>query len=186
MDDLLSGADHVETLMQIRKEVIHILNACGFNLAKWYSNYTALNGEELVRQLGIQDSDSTRALGIIWKTDDDVLNFRLEDNYDNLPATKRNILSISSRLFDPLGLLAPIIIKAKILIQKIWEIKLDLDKSIPQCLETEWKSFKIELSQVDTINVLRFVGTTLYSKVQIHGFADTSIKAYGCYIYVRY
>ena len=134
VDGLLSGADDVETLIQIRKEVIHILNM-------------------LVRQLVIQDSYSTRALGIIWKTDDDVLNFRLEYNYGNLSATKRNILSISSRLFDPLGLLAPIIIKAKILLQKIWENKLDWDESIPQCLETEWKSFKIELSQVDTINV---------------------------------
>ena len=38
VDDLLSAADDVETLMQIRKAVIHILNACGFNLAKWYSN----------------------------------------------------------------------------------------------------------------------------------------------------
>ena len=55
VDDFPSGADDVETLMQIRKEVIHILNACGFNLAKWYSNCTALNGEELVRQLEIQD-----------------------------------------------------------------------------------------------------------------------------------
>ena len=54
MDDLLSGADDVETLIQIRKEVIHILNACGFNLAKWYSNCKDLNGEKLVRQLEIQ------------------------------------------------------------------------------------------------------------------------------------
>ena len=53
-------------------------------------------------------------------------------------------------------------------------------------METEWKSFKIELSQVDTINVPRFVDTTLNSKVQIHGFADASMKAYGCCIYVRY
>ena len=63
---------------------------------------------------------------------------------------------------------------------------MDCDKSIPQSLETEWKSFKIELSQVDTINVPRFVGTTLISKFQIHGFADASMRAYGCCIYVRY
>ena len=60
VDVLISGADDVEILMKIRKVVILILNAC-FNLAKWYSNCTALNGEELVRQLEIQDSKSTRA-----------------------------------------------------------------------------------------------------------------------------
>ena len=49
----------------------------------------------------------------------------------------------------------------------------------PHCLETEWKSFKIELSQVDTINVPRYVGTTVKSKVQIHGLGDASMKGYG-------
>ena len=118
-----------------------------------------------MRQLEIQDSDSTRVLGKIWRTDDDVLNFKLENEYDKLPATKRNILSISSRLFDPLGLLAPIVINAKILLQKLWEIKLDWDESIPQYLKTDWQNFKSELSQVDTTNVPRFVGTTLNSSI---------------------
>ena len=54
------------------------------------------------------------------------------------------------------------------------------------CLETDWQNFKVELSQVDTINVPRFVGTTLNSRIQIHGFADASMKAYGCCLYVRY
>ena len=52
VDDLLSGANDVETLIQIRKEVIHLLNACGFNLAKWYSNCKDLNGEA-VRDSGL-------------------------------------------------------------------------------------------------------------------------------------
>ena len=63
---------------------------------------------------------------------------------------------------------------------------MDWDESIPQYLETDWKNFKSELSQVDTINVPRFVGTTVNSSVQIHGFADASMKAYGCCLYVLY
>ena len=73
-----------------------------------------------------------------------------------------------------------------ILLQKLWEIQLDWDESIPQCLETDWQNFKVELSQVDTINVPRFVVTTLNSIIQIHGFADASMKANGCCLYVRY
>ena len=139
VDDLLSGADDVDTLMKIRKEVIQILSSCGCDLAKWYSNCDEIINKELVRQLEIKDSDSTRALGIIWKPKDDNLNFTLEDSFDNLSATKRNILSISSRLFDPLGLLAPIVITAKIILQEIWEHNLDWDESIPQCLDTAWR-----------------------------------------------
>ena len=47
-------------------------------------------------------------------------------------------------------------INAKTLLQKLLEIKLDWDESIPHCLETDWQNFKVELSQVDTINVPRF------------------------------
>ena len=43
VNDLLSVADDGETLIRIRKEVIHILNACGFDLAKLYSNCKDLN-----------------------------------------------------------------------------------------------------------------------------------------------
>ena len=59
------------------------------------------------------DSDSVKALGIHWAPKNDLFEFRLEDSFQELNATKRNIPSVSSRLFDPLGLLSPMVIVAK-------------------------------------------------------------------------
>ena len=56
-------------------------------------------------------------------------------------------------------------------------------KILLQNLENYWQNFKMELSQVDTMNVPRFVGMALNSKIQIHGFADALMKAYGCCLY---
>ncbi|XP_075151043.1 uncharacterized protein LOC142225150 [Haematobia irritans] len=184
VDDLLSGANDIDTLMQIRSEVIQILNACGFSLAKWHSNVKGFGSDESVMQLDVHDATFTRALGVNWKPQDDVIFFHLDNDFSNLPATKRNILSVSSRLFDPLGLLSPIIIKAKILLQQLWTNNLDWDESILQHLDTEWSYFKTVLTQINQICIPRFIGTTLNASVQIHGFADASMKAYGCCIYV--
>ena len=47
--------------------------------------------------------------------------------------TKREVLAIIAKLFDPAGWLGPIIITAKMLIQQIWREKTDWDK----CLTSE-------------------------------------------------
>ncbi|XP_075156375.1 uncharacterized protein LOC142229674 [Haematobia irritans] len=100
-------------------------------------------------------------------------------------ATKRNILSVASRLFDPLGLLCPLVTKSKMLLQELWIQKLDWDESIPMYLDSLWQDFKSNLSQLDSIQIPRFVRTSSSLIIQIHGFADASIRANGCCIYVR-
>lgn len=185
VDDLLTGADTVEELHIIRSQVSQILQSAGFNLTKWFSNYSD-NSEYLQNEKTLQiNNDSTKALGTYWLPKNDTFKYHLEDSFRNLKATKRNILSISSRLFDPLGLLSPIVVKAKILLQELWLLKLNWDESIPLHLETAWNNFKDNLFEVDSIEIPRYVLTTKSSSCQIHGFADASMRAYGCCIYIR-
>ncbi|XP_051864115.1 uncharacterized protein LOC127566213 [Drosophila albomicans] len=125
VDDMLTGAACVEDLKTIKSEVSQILLEAGFELAKWFSNAP-----------GFSASDSTPKPITISETD--VFQFRIDDSFMGLKATKRNILSVTSRLFDPLGLLSPLIIKAKILLQELWLQKLEWDESIPLSLDISW------------------------------------------------
>lgn len=131
MYDFLSGADTVEILNQIRTEVTQILGACGFNLAKWHSNYSDSGNTEISTHFEFNDSNTTRALGIMWKTEGNTLMFQLENNFQNLPSTKHSLLYMSFRIYNPLGLLAPITTKSF--------YNLDWDESVPQRLDTTWK-----------------------------------------------
>ncbi|XP_037929892.1 uncharacterized protein LOC119664680 [Teleopsis dalmanni] len=186
VDDLLTGADSFNELETIRRQVTQILETAGFQLAKWFSNHpTYQDDKQLKKSLNITDIDTTKALGIQWHTTKDVFRFQLDDTYLNLRATKRNILSISARLFDPLGLLCPIVVKAKILLQELWLQKLDWDESIPMRLDTAWQAFKNDLKQLNLISIPRYVNLHFNVKCQIHGFADASVRAYGCCLYVR-
>ncbi|XP_053959327.1 uncharacterized protein LOC128863902 [Anastrepha ludens] len=113
VDDLLTGSDSIESLTQIQQEVNTILESAGLKLAKWFSNHTSSSdSESLQKLLQLSDTDSTKTLGIHWQPIDDIFRFILEDNFSELRATKRNILSVSARLFDPLGSLAPLVTKA--------------------------------------------------------------------------
>ncbi|XP_061393091.1 uncharacterized protein LOC133328547, partial [Musca vetustissima] len=146
VDDLLTGSADLNSLLTIRDEVTTILSSAGLNLTKWFSNHPDFNETTCSEKLLHSDSETARALGIHWAPRNDVLKFYIEGGFQDLKATKRHILSISSRLFDPLGLLCPIITKAKMLLQELWINKLDWDESIPMRLSSVWEDFKFNLS----------------------------------------
>ncbi|KAH8397335.1 hypothetical protein KR215_012189, partial [Drosophila sulfurigaster] len=120
VDDMLTGAACVEDLKTIKSEVSQILLGAGFELAKWFSNAPGFSASDsTIKPITISETDATKTLGVIWLPNEDVFQFRIDDSFMGLKATKRNILSVTSRLFDPLGLLSPLIIKPKILLQEL-------------------------------------------------------------------
>ena len=53
-----------------------------------------------------------RALGVAWEVENDVLKFNVR--FEEKPSTRRGILSTVASLFDPLGLVAPALLDAKL------------------------------------------------------------------------
>ncbi|XP_041451809.1 uncharacterized protein LOC121405256 [Drosophila obscura] len=158
VDDMLTGADDVDTLKSICDQVSEILGSGGFQLSKWFSNHPELmDGNNEEKSLSFNDADSTKTLGMRWSPRTDTFRYHLEDSFTNLNPTKRTILSISARLFDPLGLLSPISITAKIFLQKLWQLQLDWDEANPMLLHTSWERLKLNLCGLDKIAVPRFI-----------------------------
>ncbi|XP_041449541.1 uncharacterized protein LOC121404266 [Drosophila obscura] len=159
VDDMLTGANSLEELGRIRQEVSEVLEAVGFMLANWASNHPHLlsdSGQE--KSLQFDPSASIKTLGIRWNPQTDLFHYQLDDSFDSLPPTKRNIL-------------------AKILLQHLWRQKLDWDESVPMSLHTSWNRFKQNLFDLDKISIPRFIGLANNSTIQIHGFADASAKS---------
>lgn len=99
--------------------------------------------------------------------------------------TKRSILSEIARIFDPLGLLGPITLYAKKLMQDVWKCQLDWDESVPQNIYSDWLAFVRQFELINKISVKRRLLMDDYCNVQIHGFCDASNVAYGACIYIR-
>ncbi|XP_043260414.1 uncharacterized protein LOC122401991 [Colletes gigas] len=147
VDDLLTGAETVEQAIEIKVSLEKILQSSGLPLRKWASNVPAVVQEVLTesRDLNLQAEKDPKTLGLLWEPCTDELRVSVESQ-PVLRTTKRTILSEVSKIFDPLGLVAPVIIQAKLIIQSLWQLKLSWDESVPQAIHSEFHDFYADLS----------------------------------------
>ena len=76
-----------------------------------------------------------------WNASTDTFKFNAPIDVVSSTLTKRQVLSQIAKLFDLAGWLAPVTIKAKILMQKIWKHKLSWDENLPPDLQSKWAKF---------------------------------------------
>lgn len=193
VDDFLYGADSRYELIQVQQDVSTILASAGLQLRKWLTNDQELYPrfkilvDEGNSVLKLGENETNKTLGICWDATSDNIKYSVKSvsNSSRNRITKRSILSEISQIFDPLGLLGPIIITSKLLIQRLWQAKISWDDNIPQTLENEWIKFRDNLQEIKEINIPRHVILPSCTRKELHGFGDASEKAYGACIYIR-
>lgn len=99
--------------------------------------------------------------------------------------TKRNVLSEIAKIFDPIGLLGPVVLFAKRLMQDIWRSGVRWDEAVPQNIYDEWLEFTRQWEMMERISFPRKLLITNHRDIQLHGFCDASNVGYGACIYVR-
>ncbi|GFW18136.1 uncharacterized protein TNCV_4006761 [Trichonephila clavipes] len=129
-------------------------------------------------------NESSKVLGLFWNSSNDTFGFQPSLELTP-PLTKRRILSESSKIFDPLGLLSPCTVFMKIFYQNLWLTKTDWDSPIPQQLTEDWLKFQKAFNAINYLTVPRWVILTADNTVELHGFADASSLAYAAAIYCR-
>ncbi|XP_055623180.1 uncharacterized protein LOC129766628 [Toxorhynchites rutilus septentrionalis] len=190
VDDYIGGADTTEEAIQTRNELDELLSKGGFELRKWTSNsLTVLQGLD-PSKIGTQPmfkfdhGESIKALGVSWEPVADQLHFDSTSTEEGGCPTKRSILSSVSKHFDPLGLTAPVIIRAKMLLQELWLQPCGWDEEISDSIRAKWETYCSELKHISSYRVNRYAFLP-NSTVQLHTFADASQQAYGACIYGR-
>lgn len=190
VDDILTGSHEKEGLINLRNQLIEVLRLGCFELNKWNSNDSeildGIDNNEFQPIICLDKNDINKVLGLQWDSRNDLLKYSVAENSINR-ATKRTILSDIAKLYDPLGLLNPLIVTAKLIIQDLWRLNINWDESIPMHLHSQWTQFRRQLSAINEIKINRFIGSFCDAyQVQLHGFSDASEKAYGACIYLRY
>ncbi|XP_076384469.1 uncharacterized protein LOC143263256, partial [Megalopta genalis] len=125
VDDLLTGAQTEQEIETLKRELTQILSQAGMDLRKWASNcptVTATHSTERNRVIAVDKDPKT--LGLLWSPTTDHLMFRVESP-QNQRVTKRTILSEIAQIFDPLGLISPIVIVAKLILQQLWQTQIE-------------------------------------------------------------
>ena len=216
VDDLLAGEKSVSKAFEIYEKSKKIMAAGGFNLRKWNSNSQEVikrieqvesKGDHRVEPATSREEDESYAksttnqesvnpanvvklLGVGWDTSSDTISF----NFDELQAyaislalTKRSLLKLVAKIFDPLGLLTPFTVTFKIMFQILCQHQVDWDQELDGELKLKFITIRDEIIHLNAIEVPRyyFCSDTSLVEIQLHGFSDASRQAYAAVVYLR-
>ena len=137
-----------------------------------------------------KEMTQVKILGLNWDVHTDELKCETTELIayaKSLPITKRSVLKISAKIFDPLGLLSPFTIKMKILFQILCNRRIDCDTPLSGEHLTQWKEIMDSLTVLHELKVPRcyFNATGENLHHEIHGFSDASEKAYSAVVYLK-
>lgn len=193
MDDLLSGASTKGELIKIRNDLIKILEKAGMPLMKWSTNDPDLisdiignKSDKETTKTWTTDPSISKILGLCWDSRKDTFHYKVQKQSEGIPTTKRTILARIAAIFDPLGFVGPVVLRCKLLLQILWQLKCEWDESLSENIISKWNEYKQDLLLLNNIIIPRpytYIHDCL--DIQVHGFADASERAYGACLYLR-
>ena len=142
---------------------------------------------------GLEERDvntEQKVLGTNWNyfTDEFFFKFQTQvESAQGLMPTKRNVLRVIASFYDPMGLISPIIVQMKILLQDICKANYHWDAKLDSELTTQWIKLISALGQVNVIQIPRCVTSKPDSKelmYELEDFGDASSSAYAAVVYL--
>ena len=187
IDNVVTGTNCDDKALEYYSLSRSYLQEAGMNLRQWTSNSTALNLR--AQEDNAHAAQTTNILGLTWNSTNDMLSLSLEKRIRKSEAitklTKRSTISFASKLFDPLGYVEPITVKAKIMIQDLWKQNLSWDENVPSENKDQWLNWISNISNLTSVEIPRPYLLTSISNRQLHIFCDSSQLAYGAVAYLR-
>ena len=98
--------------------------------------------------------------------------------------TKKEVLQTTSKIFDPLGFISPVVVRANIFIQTLWQHKVGWDEPLNNDLAKDWIEIATDLKQSSEFSIKRCYFPAHPTQPTIHCFADASQIAYAAIIFI--
>ena len=195
VDNLLKAMDDEAECIDLVKNVRLLCEAGGWRLNQWTSNnkriLASIPASEIDASIAPLDLNkdelpSERALGTFWSMEEDSFFFKL--SLKQKPITRRGLLSTVYGIYDILGLISPIIVTAKMLLQSLCKSKVGWDAPIGDEMSAQWSAWLEGLSRLEEFKIRRNIAPKSFGKIvswQLHHFADASQFGYGTATYLR-
>ena len=198
MDDYLGSVKNPETASMLSRSLVELLKLGGFNLKKKISNVpnlssklnppkTSANNSKEIITAAINPETASHVLGLKWDHVTDTLvvsrgvNRELKDT-----VTQRSVLSFVCSVFEPIGLVAPYTVRARLLLKDIWRLsgqQWDDPLPIELCRRfTEWNSGLPVLVQ---LKIPRCYFDFPVDEVGLHMFGDSSLDVFCSVAFLR-
>ena len=195
VDDCLRSVETCREAVAVIHETSDILSKGGFNLTKF-----VINGKELLKQQIPEEKrakevkdfgkESGKVLGIKWDLDEDSFYFttnELECTENGESLTRRVMLSKIAGIYDLQGLIGPITLQGKLILQEATRRQLQWDEPVTSDLAKEWDKWVLSMENISDLKIPRCFKPTDFDDayLELHHYSDASEKAYGCCTYLR-
>ncbi|XP_065193193.1 uncharacterized protein LOC135824389 [Sycon ciliatum] len=183
MDSVRSDEEGVELVRQL----LALWHKASMHPRKWLSNSAAvlqtIPEEDRTKESNLTKGElpNVKPLGIRWLANEDQFTFELQLSEIGSNPTKRAFLSATASLFDPLGLLAPNLVQARILLQEMWLWGAAWDEPLPPAIAKKVLGWLEPVTELSTLRVPHCLTATARTAIssQLHVFSDASKIAYG-------
>ncbi|UYV71355.1 hypothetical protein LAZ67_8002739 [Cordylochernes scorpioides] len=176
MDNCITSLETKQEVQEFQKAAIEIMDRAKMDLREWEYSLEENPGK----------GTCTKILGVVWNKMEDSLKCELPDNLSIQPKlTKRLVLSMVQRIFDPLGFCAPVFLPPKLLLQRSWGLKLGWDTPLPESMAQEFRTWLDQIKFIELIKIPRYMWNDLIFPTEVHIFCDASQTGYGAVAYLR-
>ena len=194
VDDCLRSVASEQEADKLHQDLKAICQTGGFKLTKWMTNnrdvLSNIPQEDRATEVKDLDLDQDslaieRALGVQWCIRSDQFKFHV--NIQQKPLTRRGILSMMSSVYDPLGMLSPVILPARNVLQELCRLRTGWDDAVPNHLAQQWSTWMEELHQLSDFGVDRCFKPPEFGETveaRLHHFSDASETGYGTVTYL--
>ena len=124
-----------------------MMSQANFNLRSWASNCTSLQQIATIDKC-IDTNTTVHVLGLLWNTLTDILSLAPKSLPLSNIVSKRNILQDSAQFFDSLGWTTPFTIRAKILLQEVWQRKCSWDTPLDDDITNRWLNIRSDILEL--------------------------------------
>ena len=194
MDDYLDSVESPERALIRSKELVHLLHLGGFKLTKFVSNVP-----DLADQID-GSAQSTEPKVIVSSKEESmhVLGLKLDHNNDTLVVsrgtnstitkslTQRLVLSLVSKVYDPIGLVAPFTVGARLILKDIWRVNgQSWDDELPKDTVDRFLAWCVELPRLAEITIPRSYFSGPSQHLELHMFGDSSQDVFSAVGFLR-
>ncbi|XP_063629855.1 uncharacterized protein LOC134801251 [Cydia splendana] len=204
MDDCIVSLNCVDKAAKLAAEITNIHKHAGFEMRSWTSNIPSalrLLPKESLAEISVARNNvdvdlgrltaPVRTLGLIWQPVSDKIGFNIGIKGERLlpnRLTKREVLAHVMRVFDPLGILAPVVITGRIMFQNAWRKGIDWDEELSQSDSAAWRLWFDDLIAISGLQIPRcyLLSELKIDKCELHLFCDASESAFAAVAYWRF
>ena len=199
VDDLLKSTETTEKAIRLVRQLRELLQRGGFRLTKWFSNdekvLASVPKSERAKSVVNLKGDrlpTENTLGLRWNSGEDVFVWTVTEKMlqstRETSITRRGMVSAVYSFFDPLGFIAPFVMKAKLLLQILSRKQVGWDDPLPDDEQAQWSRWLEDIPKLQEVKISRCFKPLNFDEikaVQLHLFSDASRVGYAAVAYLR-